>query len=254
MPSLVPRDLDAKFANALQAEFLGTLLLQVISSTTGSALGYGLTYAVLVYATKHVSGGHLNPALTLGSAVTMHMDWIKALSYILAQIAGAIVGALLEALLIPGLHVGKNAFRAPGCFYPGHISSWQLLLWEALLTFAFVYIAYAVQVTQPGHGNVSPLAMGLAIWALGEAGGKYTGAALNPARVIASALVFLCTPQKAFWFYLIGEVLGGVLGALIATVHYSGLDTRGNGERPFLDPETGREPLLGAEGGPERVV
>lgn len=251
-PTLVPRDWDAKFRNAVSAEFLGTLLLQVISATTGSALGAGLTYAILVYATKHVSGGHLNPALTLGTVVTGHMDWVKGLAYIISQVLGAIVGALLEAALIPGLHLGHNVFRAPVCFFPGHINSWQLLLWEAILTFAFVYVAYATAVMEPGHGNISPLAMGLAIWVLTEAGGKYTGAALNPARLIAAALVFLCTPQKAFWFYLLGEILGAVAGATVAAAQFADLAPSGNNAPPsFL--EEGHEPLLGSEGAPERV-
>jgi aquaporin TIP len=248
MPTLVPRDIDSKFWNALQAEFLGTLLLQVIAASTGSALGVGLTYAVLVYATRHVSGGHLNPALTLATGLTGHMHWIKALSYIFAQIAGAVVGALLETLLIPGLHLGKNPFRAPGCFYPGHINGWQIVLWEALLTFAFVYIAYACLIAEPGHGNTGPLAVGLAVWALTEAGGKYTGGAINPARLIAPAVVFFCTPMRAFWLYLLGQLVGALLGGTVAT---AALDAAAAGAPAddtvpaFLADEGNREALLG---------
>ncbi len=59
-----------------------------------------------------------------------------------------------------------------------------------------VYVAFASHFTEPGHRSLSPLALGLTVWVLGEAGGLYTGAAVNPARVIAAAVVFLCTPQK----------------------------------------------------------
>jgi MIP family channel proteins len=253
MPTLVPRDIDSKFWNALQAEFLGTLLLQVIAASTGSALGVGLTYAVLVYATRHVSGGHLNPALTLATALSGHMHWMKATAYILAQVAGAVVGALLETLLIPGLHLGKNPFRAPGCFYPGHVNGWQIVLWEALLTFAFVYVAYACNITEPGHGNAGPLAVGLAVWALTEAGGKYTGAAINPARLIAPALVFFCTPQRAFWLYLLGQLLGALLGGVVSTGTFGAAAAAPNDDMvpAFLAEEAdNRDPLLG----PDRVV
>lgn len=253
MPTLVGRDIDTKLLNAVQAEFLGTLLLQLIGAASGSAVGVGLTYAVLVYATKNVSGGHLNPALTLAATVSGHMHWAKGLTYIVAQIAGALVGALLEALMIPGLHLGHNAYRAPGCFYPGHVNAWQIMLWEGVLTFAFVYIAYAVMITKPGHGNAGPLAMGLAIWALTEAGGKYTGAAINPARLIAPAIVFFCTPQKAFWFYLIGEIIGAMIAAIVATGTFGAEAATpfDDGTPSFLE-EAGRDPLLGSESA-ERV-
>jgi hypothetical protein len=94
--------------------------------------------------------------------------------------------------------------------------------------------------------------MGLAVWALTEAGGKYTGAAINPARLIAPAIVFFCTPQKAFWFYLIGELLGAILAAVVATGTFGAAAAAPHdGTSSFLE-EAGRDPLLGSEG-TERV-
>mmetsp|Transcript_19068 Transcript_19068/g.57612 ORF Transcript_19068/g.57612 Transcript_19068/m.57612 type:complete len:260 (+) Transcript_19068:165-944(+) len=253
MPTIIPRDIDRRYADALTAEFVGTLLLQFLASISGSSLGYGLSYAVLLYATKHVSGGHLNPALTVATAISHHLHWIKATGYIIAQIAGAIVGALLEALLVPGLHVGHNAFRAPGCFYPGTVSNIELFGWELVLTAVLVYVAFASHFTEPGHRSLSPLALGLTVWVLGEAGGLYTGAAVNPARVIAAAVVFLCTPQKKFWLYLLGEILGAAIAAAFAAGHFGHGAANSDQELPFLDEATrgAGEPLLGdtREGG-----
>lgn len=257
MPTIIPRDIDRRYADALTAEFVGTLLLQFLASVTGTSLGYGLSYTVLLYATKHVSGGHLNPALTLATALSSHLHWIKATGYIVAQVAGAIVGALLEALLVPGLHVGRNVFRAPGCFYPGHVTGLELFGWELLLTAVLVYVAFASHFTEPGHRSLSPLALGLTVWVMGEAGGLYTGAAVNPARVIAASLVFLCTPQSKFWLYLVGELLGAAIAAAFAAGHFgpgSANSEEGNGGLPpFLDEATRGtgEPLLGEprEGG-----
>lgn len=250
MPPLIPRDIDRRFADALKAEFLGTLLLQFLASLSGTSLGYGLAYTVMLYATKQTSGGHLNPALTIATVITGHVHWIKGLGYIITQITGAIVGTFLEALLVPGLRAGHNTFRAPGCFYPSGVNGLQLFGWELVLTALLVYVAYASHFTSPGHRSLSPLALGLTIWVAGEAGGTFTGAAMNPARVIASSIVFLCTPQKNFWLYMAGEFVGAITAAAFALGQFGiGLpNATGRSELPpFLEEAIGtNEPLLAA--------
>lgn len=249
MPTLIPRDIDKRFGDALKAEFLGTLLLQFLASLSGTSLGYGLAYTVMLYATKQVSGGHLNPALAVATAVTGHLHWVKAFGYITAQITGAILGSLLEAVLVPGLKVGHNAFRAPGCFFPGNVNGIELFGWEFILTAILVYVAYASHFTSPGHRSLSPLALGLTVWVAGEAGGVYSGAAMNPARVIGSSVVFLCTPQKKFWLFLLGEIVGSIIAAAFSAGHFgTGLDTSTNRLPSFM------EERLGATGTSEALL
>jgi aquaporin TIP len=245
MPTLVPRDLDARFANALQAEFLGTALLQFLSALSGTSWGYGFSYAALVYATQHLSGGHLNPVISIATATSGHMHWLKAVLYVVAQIVGGIAGALLEAALVPGLTWAwfghHNKEHAPGCFYPGPINSWELFLWELVLTFVLVYVVYAVAVAEPGHGNVGPLVMGVTIFAAAEAGARFSGASMNPARLIGAATVFLCTPQRSFWLYLLGQVLGGLLAAGVSAGAYG----VGRAYEGYHGTSSREDPLLG---------
>jgi len=218
---------------------------------SGTSLGYGISYTVMLYATKQVSGGHLNPALTIATVVTGHLHWLKATGYIITQITGAIVGTFLEAALVPGLRAGHNSFRAPGCFFPASVNGLQLFGWELLLTAILVYVAYASHFTSPGHRSLSPLALGLTVWVAGEAGGVYTGAAMNPARVIGSSVVFLCTPQKKFWLYMAGEFVGAIVAAAFAIGHFGSGAENFSGRHtelpPFLEEATlTNEPLLAA--------
>lgn len=246
-PTLVPRDMDARFANALQAEFIGTLLFQFLAGTASranAALGQGFSYAALVYATQHLSGGHLNPAVTFATIFSGHVHWVKAVMYIIAQLLGAVVGAFLQALLIPGIHWGHNDVLAPGCYAAAaNINNWELFAWELVLTFFFIYVVYAVSIAVPGHGNVGPLAAGLALLVATLVGEQFTGASLNPARVLGPALVFLCT-WRTFWIYISAQLLGALLAAVVSVGAY------GAGSAYGTYPEAigeGRhtEPLIG---------
>jgi glycerol uptake facilitator-like aquaporin len=101
----VPPGRDARLLRAGYAEFLGTLLFQfLVGFSKTDPLAAGLSYGVLVYSTQHVSGGHLNPAITIAASLSGHFHWITGLIYIIAQVLGAVVGALLQVALVPGVH------------------------------------------------------------------------------------------------------------------------------------------------------
>ena len=85
------------------------------------------------------------------------------------QIIGAVAGAALEALLVPGLHLGRNSAPVPGCFVP-NVTNWELFFWELVLTFVLIYVIYAVAIASPGHGNMGPLAAGLTVLVAWEVG------------------------------------------------------------------------------------
>lgn len=202
--------MNAETSRAVSAEFLGTLVFCFLANTSQSAMGVGIAYAVSSYLTAPMSSGHLNPVITLAQALSGHAQYSIAGLYLVAQILGAIVSALLEAVMLPGIHLGHHKhLNPPGCF-PLHSANWiHAIIWEAGLTFVFVAVIYATTVGRKDFIPVAPLAGGLALYVAGNSGGLYTGAILNPARLIGPALVFLCG-WKRFWFNLIGQLIGAL--------------------------------------------
>ncbi|KAK9830482.1 hypothetical protein WJX72_011971 [[Myrmecia] bisecta] len=185
-----------------------------------AAYGNGITLAIVVYATANVSGGHINPAVTLATCLTGHTSWGKGFWYAIAQFLGGIFGALINAGLQRDAHVGAGA--GPGCFthLGGHpIGKSQLFWWETIMTFTLVSVVFAVAVTKPGHGNIGPLAVGYTLFASAFVGGPYTGAALNPARVFGPALVYDCYWNTAF-IYIFGEFFGALIAATLVLPLY----------------------------------
>jgi aquaporin TIP len=185
---------------AALAELLATLLFvfigagAVVSSgmlgATDSArlvaiaLAHGLAIAIMVAATAHISGGHINPAVTVAQVVTRKMGLAKGVMYVAAQLIGAAVGAFLLALVIPdaaegvlGSHALSNGVTVSGG-----------LVIEAVLTFALVFVVYATAVDSRGPGAIAPLAIGLAVLAIHLIAVPLTGASVNPARSFGPAL------------------------------------------------------------------
>ncbi|KAL4437267.1 hypothetical protein ABPG75_004406 [Micractinium tetrahymenae] len=215
---------NKKLYAALAAEFLGMLLFALYGGEardSAAAYGNGLTLAILVYATANISGGHLNPAVTLGTMISGHLPWRRGLLYMLAQFLGGIVGVLFQVALIPDAHVDMGN-EGPGCFT--HLGGKfirvdQLFGWELVMTFLLVSVVFAVAVSKPGHGNIGPLAVGYTLFASAFIGGPLTGAALNPARVFGPALIYNCYWNTAF-VYIVVEYLGGAIAAVLALMLY----------------------------------
>ncbi|KAI7845299.1 hypothetical protein COHA_001142 [Chlorella ohadii] len=209
---------------ALAAEFLGMLLFALYGGEardSAAAYGNGLALAVLVYATANVSGGHLNPAVTLGTIISGHMHWQRGLAYMAAQFLGGITGVLFQVALIPDASINMGN-EGPGCFtHLGgqFIRKDQLFGWELVMTFVLVSVVYAVAISKPGHGNIGPLAVGYTLFASAFIGGPLTGAALNPARVLGPALIYNCYWNTAF-IYIFAEYIGGAIAAILAMLLY----------------------------------
>ncbi|MEW5315282.1 MAG: hypothetical protein WDW38_006723 [Sanguina aurantia] len=186
-------------------------------TTAPAANGFALV--AVVYTFANVSGAHINPAVTFALICTGHMIWWKGLLYIIAQILGAIFGALIYTMLIPNLHIGGGA-SSPGCFGPGPgVTNSAVFGWEMMMTFLLVMTVYASAVTKPGHGNTAPLAIGLSLYAAAISGGQYTGASLNPARTIGPSVVFTCNVAISF-LYICAELVGGALAAGLSIFLY----------------------------------
>lgn len=206
------------------AEFWGTLLFQMFGGSapakdTSAPAANGFALVAVIYAFANISGGHLNPAVSFALMCTGHMKWWKALMYMVAQVLGAIFGALIYAALIPRLTIGYGA-NSPGCFGPAKGTSWsEVFGWETMMTFFLVMTVYASAVARPGHGNTAPLAIGLSLYASALSGGPYTGASLNPARTIGPAVVFVCNVGVSF-IYIIAEFFGAACAAGLSIFLY----------------------------------
>jgi MIP family channel proteins len=219
------------------AELIGTFALVFIGAAAGMynaglltvALAHGLTLAVFAYAFGHISGTHINPAVTFGLALNGTVKWGQALVYWVAQFAGAVLAAYALSAIV-GV-VSAQAFQAAQTV--GALTEkfpYYALGVEALLTFFLVNTVL--------HTAVSGKAGPLAGWAIGTtltiailAGGPLTGASLNPARTFGPAVVAGAAGNKMM--YLI-YFAGPLLGALLAVGVYKLLNTPENA--PELEP------------------
>jgi MIP family channel proteins len=169
------------------------------------ALVFGLVIAVMIYAVGHISGAHLNPAVSIGFAVGRHFPWSMAATYAAAQLAGAVVAALtLRMTLGPEAELGVT--RPSG-------SGLQALAWEACLTFFLMLVITAVATDTRAVGEAAALAIGGTVVLGALVGGPISGASMNPARSLGPALV--SGELAALWVYLLGPTLGAVGGALV---------------------------------------
>ena len=176
----------------------------------GVALAQGLMLALGITATMGISGGHLNPAVTLGFLSTRRIDLKTALAYIGAQVAGGVAGAFATRFLVP-----NNVGRLLSDGLPIINSNIQLggaILLEAVMTF-FLMSAVMGTVINPKAPKMGGLWVGVAVIAMVLVGGPLTGAVMNPSRAFGPAVVsWIWTGQLAFWF---GPILGAVAAALL---------------------------------------
>ncbi|GLC51565.1 hypothetical protein PLESTB_000516200 [Pleodorina starrii] len=229
---------------ALVAEFLGTLLFQLYSGAVSRGpIETAAAFAAIMYLTYNLSGGHLNPAVSLAAAGTGHVDLVRGLLYAVVQILGAIAGALIQVGLVYDNYIGRPS---ESCFSPPrHVNGPELWGWEFISTFFFLAVMYTAVFVSPGQGTAAPLAAGLALLAALSTGGFYTGGSpLNPARVIANMVVYRCNISWG-WSYLLAQL--AAIGAAVAWVWpVHGLGMYMGGPRP--DAFTGTGTQLGTPG------
>jgi aquaporin TIP len=201
------------------AELVGTFALVFVAMGSiafiqsnllvGVALANGLTIAVMASAVGHISGGHFNPAVTLGFLVTRRIGAALAALYWLAQIAGAVLGALALRALFPS---EANLETGVPVVNPA-INDLQGVAIEALLTFFLVWVVFASAVDPGGaFKTISGLAIGFTVTIGVLATGPLTGAAMNPARALGPEIVF--NSWDDFWVYLVGPPVGAAVAAL----------------------------------------
>ena len=206
------------------AEFVGTFALVFVGagsiatatafedpSLVGVALAHGLTIAVMASAVGHISGGHFNPAVTLGFLVTRRMARSLALVYFAVQLAAGVAGALLLELVLPDALTDPVALGAPAIGMG--LGSGAAVGVEAVLTFLLVWVVFATAADPRGaFASIAGLAIGLTITLDILVGGPLTGAAMNPARAFGPELV--AGEWSDCWVWYVGPLAGGAAAAL----------------------------------------
>jgi aquaporin NIP len=181
------------------ARYHGTL------GSVGIALVFGLIIMVMVYATGHLSGAHINPAVTIAFTLSRHFPARDALAYVGAQIAGATAGAL--ALL--AVWTDKPAHL--GATLPS-VGSGSALVYEVILTAFLMFVIMAVATDTRAAGAAAAIAIGGTVGLDALFGGPVTGASMNPARSLGPALV--AGEWSELWIYIVGPIAGAAIGAV----------------------------------------
>ncbi|HVE92354.1 MAG TPA: MIP/aquaporin family protein [Actinomycetota bacterium] len=210
------------------AELIGTFVFVTIGagavivshstqqvSLLGIAAAHGLALAVMVTVFGGISGGHFNPAVTIGVLATGKIKAERAAAYVGAQLAGAtLAGLLLRMLFVPQDWSGVN-LGTPGILVN---SVGRAILFEAVLTLFLVLAVWGTGV-DPRGANVGGFGIGLMVFACILVGGPITGAAMNPARHFGPALASGFFPD--WWVYWLGPVAGAAIGSLVWRTFFS---------------------------------
>jgi glycerol uptake facilitator protein len=229
---------------AYLGEFIGTMLLIILgdgvvagvllrnSKAENSGwivitLGWGMAVAVAVYCVGQFSGAHINPAVTLGFAVTGQFEWAMVPGYIIAQFLGAFVGAVIVWLSYlphwgetadPGLKLGVFS-TAPAIYNtPANVIT------EIVGTFVLVFGVFGI-IANDLAGGLAPLLIGLLVLGIGLSLGGPTGYAINPARDLGPRIAHAVLPIAGkggsdwgyAWIPVVAPIIGGILGAVAYT-------------------------------------
>lgn len=210
------------------AECIGTFVLTLLGCGTamflgcdtaagvvGTAMAFGLSVVAMAYTIGGISGCHINPAITLGVALSGRLSWKDAVGYWCGQIIGAIVaGAILLLLtkvvtatdLTGGLGTNgvANAGGVGGAF-----------LVEVIATFLFVLVVLGTTDSKVGAGNLAGLAIGLTLILVHLVCIRLTGTSVNPARSIGPALFAGGQALKDLWVFIVAPLVGGALSAVV---------------------------------------
>ena len=209
MPTALLRVLVAEAIGTFALVFAGCGAIMVDAKThalghLGVAISFGLVIMVMIYATGHISGAHLNPAVTFAFALTRHFAWTRASSYWIAQLVGAFAAAVL-------LRVSLGDIANVGATLPSG-SQAQSFTWELIMSAFLMFVILAVATDTRAVGEAAAIAIGATVGLDAIFGGPISGASMNPARSIAPA--FVSTDLHALWLYILGPVLGAAAGGL----------------------------------------
>jgi aquaporin NIP len=199
------------------AELIGTFILVffgctaiLVNESSGNALGhigvafsFGIAVMTVIFAVGHISGAHINPAVTIGLAVIKRISFGKAIYYIVAQILGALIGAILLKLVMnTDIDLAVNTYTG---------SSMQAFLMEMIMSAFLVFMVSSMVTDTRASSSFAAIAIGSVIAIDALVGGPITGASMNPARSLAPAII--SGQLQDIWVYITAPILGGVIGS-----------------------------------------
>lgn len=185
----------------------------------GVALAFGLTVLTMAYAIGHISGCHLNPAVTIGLTVARRFPPKDVVPYIVAQLIGATAAAFVLYLIVSGkpgfdLATGGFATNGYGDRSPGQYSMQAAFLCEALMTGFFVFVILGATDTRAPAG-LAPIAIGLCLTLIHLVSIPVTNTSVNPARSTGPALVLGSAAIDQLWLFWAAPILGAIIAGLI---------------------------------------
>ncbi|HEY0240887.1 MAG TPA: aquaporin Z [Friedmanniella sp.] len=246
MPTVPAPPSDVRLGGRLGAEFLGTFGLvfggcgsavlaakfltedktQLGIGFVGVALAFGLTVLTGAFAFGHVSGGHFNPAVTIGLAVARRFGWAEVLPYIVTQVVAATVAGGVLFVIATGspsttaaqLRASGFATNGYGVHSPGHYGLGAALLTEIVLTAAFLYVILGATDDRTNKA-FAPVAIGLALTLIHLVSIPVTNTSVNPARSLGVAWYVGGPALKQVWLFIVAPVVGAVIaGATYARI------------------------------------
>lgn len=216
--------------NKMVAEFIGTFTLVLLGcgsaviagadiGLTGISFAFGLALIGMAYGIGPVSGCHINPAVSLGAVAAGRMEMSEAIQYIIAQVAGAIVAALILLIVASGkadYSVAENGLgqNGWGAGYLGEYNMFSALVFEIVATFLFMVVILGS--TGPGApAQLAGLSIGLALVVIHLVGINVTGVSVNPARSIGPALFAGSTALAQLWLFIVAPIIGAVAAGIL---------------------------------------
>jgi aquaporin Z len=184
-----------------------------------TGLAFGLAILVMVYAVGHISGGHFNPAVSVGAALSGRMAWSQVAVYVGAQLAGALFAGLALFTLLHGIDgfdsegsMGQNFFgdEVPG----GEYAAWAAFLLELLATAVFVYVILAVTDLRNPNPAAAPAVIGLSLTLIHFATLGLTGTSVNPARSIGVGVFAGSDAVIQLWLFILAPLAGAAVAGL----------------------------------------
>ncbi len=183
----------------------------------GVSLAFGLTVLTMAYAIGHISGCHLNPAVTVGLAVGRRFPWSEVVPYIIAQVIGGVIGAGVLYLIASGktgFVAGGFASNGYGEHSPGGYALSSALLAEVVLTFMFLMIILGATDSRAPAG-FAPIAIGLALTLIHLIGIPVTNLSVNPARSTGPAIFADAWALQQLWAFWAAPIVGAIIAGVV---------------------------------------
>ncbi|XP_073276611.1 probable aquaporin NIP5-1 [Primulina huaijiensis] len=213
---------DISLARKVGAEFVGTFILIFAATAApivnqkyneaeallGNAVCTGSTVMVVILSTGHISGAHLNPAVSIAFAIFRHFPWPHVPAYIAAQV----LGSICASFALKGLFHNS---MSRGVTVPS-VSNGQAFALEFIIAFILLFVVTAVATDTRAVGELAGIAVGATVLLNVLVAGSSSGASMNPVRTLGPALA--AGSYKSIWIYFVAPILGAVAGAAIYTL------------------------------------